>query len=310
MKKRRDIEGLRELAKDLGKPEGLNALLALIELDDKSEEVYNGLLELIDYFFGKEMYKEAEVYCVKALLIYPENEVLRTNLGTAFLNQGNYSEAETFLKQALELNPEYNLAWLNLGFLYHKQGKWSEAIEVCLQAVELDPKNMQALFILGYCFKELENYPKAIEALQKVIELQPNNPEVWTELGENYFYLTMRDNKIENSQKAVEACQYAIKLVDEGNGIIDNTDKIQPLKVLGFCFDNLENYPKSMEAWQKLVELVPNEAGGWAQLGLSYARQEKYPEAINSFKKSLKLDPTDKVTRGNLKKAKRNKKLM
>ena len=46
-----------------GKAEGIEALFALLELDNKSEEVYNGVLGLIDYCFKEGMDKQAEAYC-------------------------------------------------------------------------------------------------------------------------------------------------------------------------------------------------------------------------------------------------------
>ncbi|HWR93914.1 MAG TPA: tetratricopeptide repeat protein [Flavobacterium sp.] len=56
----------------------------------------------------------------------------------------------------------------------------------------------------------------------------------------------------------------------------------------------IENYDKSILALDKCLELQPNSAVVYFELGKNYLAQKNYPKAYESFEKATQIDPTNK----------------
>lgn len=75
-------------------------------------------------------------------------------------------------------------------------------------------------------------------------------------------------------EKSLSTNKEALKLYYEG---IDESKK--------------ENHQKAAKKYEKAVEIDPEFAFAWDNLGLCYRKLEKYDEAIEAYKKSLAIDP-------------------
>jgi Flp pilus assembly protein TadD len=94
-----------------------------------------------------------------------------TELGTAYLLQGNDSEAEKAYMRAIELRPGFVLPLLNIGRLRTSKNKFQEAIEPLTQAVELQPTSAEANFLLGEAYLQTKKGSKAVGYLNEAAKL-------------------------------------------------------------------------------------------------------------------------------------------
>ena len=51
--------------------------------------------------------------------------------------------------------------------------------------------------------------------------------------------------------------------------------------------------------WEKAVELDPEYAAAWNNLGIAYEHQGKFAQARNAYEKALKIDPNNNYNRQN-----------
>ena len=62
---------------------------------------------------------------------------------------------------------------------------------------------------------------------------------------------------------------------------------------MGISYDNIEAYEKAIEAYQKAIELNPEDAGVYYNMGISYDNIEAYEKAIEAYQKAIELNPED-----------------
>ena len=63
-------------------------------------------------------------------------------------------------------------------------------------------------------------------------------------------------------------------------------------KMAGFTLMSGKNYDDAVEVWKDLMEHVPDDPDGPANLGEALLRLKRYPEAVDAFEKAVKLSPT------------------
>lgn len=75
---------------------------------------------------------------------------------------------------------------------------------------------------------------------------------------------------------------------------------LMTIRTLGLAYLEENNLKEAAAQFQKLIELAPREALGYANLGLVYLRMGKYAEAEEQIKKALAIEPDDPDIRLNL----------
>src|SRR5207302_1401901 len=112
-----------------------------------------------------------------ALALRPQNVVIHSNLGSAFLAQGMPAEAEAAFRKAIELNADLAGAWgtfVSLGFALREQGKLPEATDAFRTAMELKPDNTWAYYRLGETLREMGKQADADDTFRKILLLKPD----------------------------------------------------------------------------------------------------------------------------------------
>ncbi|MBC7926036.1 MAG: carboxypeptidase regulatory-like domain-containing protein [Bryobacteraceae bacterium] len=114
-------------------------------------------------------------------------------------------------------------------------------------------KALNDAFNLGMEAMKTKQYPAALEQFTKAGELDPKQHVIWGNLAETHSELA----------KAQSGAEQAASL------------------------------EKSVENYNKAIELMPSDAGYVNNLALVYARMKKYPEMEGQLKKAVTLDPTN-----------------
>jgi hypothetical protein len=98
----------------------------------------------------------------KARQIYPENDLLTTQLGLTEAAIRRWTEAVALLELAVRQNPAFSERWFNLASVYERTGQPAKAREACVQALKLDPNFERARRLQT----EIESELKAANAPQ------------------------------------------------------------------------------------------------------------------------------------------------
>lgn len=112
-------------------------------------------------------------------------------------------------------------------------------------------KALNDAFNAGMAAKQAGQWDAAVENFQKAAEIDPQQHVVWANLAESY--MSLADTKRGPEQEAAMA--------------------------------------KSLEAWEKVVSMMPNEAAYHNNYGLALAKAKKFDQATAELEKAAAIDP-------------------
>jgi len=95
----------------------------------------------------------------------PENVVLLSNLGAAYVDAGRVAEGLTTLQAALQIRPDYFSTHLNLSSVYERTGDLERALEHVELAIRSNPKLGAAYVKQGLLLARAERWEEALAAL-------------------------------------------------------------------------------------------------------------------------------------------------
>ena len=121
----------------------------------------------------------AKVLLEKALVINPNNDSTKINLGACYLF-GNISDNPMQgilkVKEVVDKNPQNIYGNMILGLGGKKSGQYPKAIERFLSILKLEPNNIEAMVNLAECYELSDQKSLAIEWYTKMKGML-NNPE-------------------------------------------------------------------------------------------------------------------------------------
>ena len=303
-----------------------NALRGIHHVDD-SIEVYQRAIELFPDFAEAHnnlgiAYKEkkdivlAEKQYKKAIEIDPSYEKAYNNLGNIYLNQGRIDDAIDCYKKAIDADPELSDVYNNIGLAmlqkkdYEKaieyfdecikrnsilpdphnnkgtalsrQGKYDDAILQFKKAVNVDSTYLPAYNSLAETYLKQKKINDAIGQYEKMLKINPMLKSLYQRLSELYF-------EVYNQEKAVEYLDKAIETVDRGIGLYPRAIALYTIKGK-YLVESGQN-AKALNLFKKIVELAPDKAESYYNLGIAYHHNNKLKPALKNYKKALELQP-------------------
>jgi tetratricopeptide (TPR) repeat protein len=141
------------------------------------------------------------------------------------------------------------------GIIYFNQEEYERSIEQMKLAVEEQPNNAEAYLYLGRAYAELEMMTEAREAFLKAIELAPDKEE---EYKRHYLY------------------------------------HWQVIFQEGIDYNNAAEFPQAIAAFEKAVELDPEQVDGYINLGYAHYKLENLEEAVRIYEEGLTIAGEDK----------------
>ncbi|MFQ6033138.1 MAG: tetratricopeptide repeat protein, partial [Candidatus Zixiibacteriota bacterium] len=201
--------------------------------------------------------------------------------GEDCLKKGKEPEAFKHLKRALELDPNIAQAHNKLGEIYMNRdtpGNRALAKEQFQKALLIDRDNPLYNFNLGLLYKEQGFNNLAEKQFKDVVEIDPNHAEAYYNLG----------------------LIYEKELLESKNKVI--YEEIEPPTTLPIARDKVvlpfptrdEDFKKTVEHYQKVLEIDPNFRDALFRLGLVYVDFRREDIAADLFSRVLDKNPEDK----------------
>ena len=194
----------------------------------------------------------------------PQQYQLHHIMGSAYYHMGNFQMAVTELTKAGEIQRGNYTDILQLGISHFRLNNQADARKYLEQARSIRPDSSEANDFLGRidfrigtdALKE-KDYPNAARYFSSSIKNNPADDEAWFNLGLAYLFSN-------NLMKAEESFLKSSAL---------QPDKWKPYDRLGYIFEATERYEKSLENYQKALQLHKN---------------EKIQESVNRIKERIK----------------------
>jgi tetratricopeptide (TPR) repeat protein len=165
-----------------------------------------------------------------------------------------------------------------------KQQRYEAAIDVFTELIELDPDNPDAYKNRGVAYMKLSQYDSAIHDFEKTKQMMPDLKGLHSNLGVAWYYKGEYEKAIANYNSEIDVspdshyayfnraiCWAELKEYDKSLEDIAQTLTLVPDFYLAHClkgdlYMDLENIEAARSAYEKAVEVDPEEAYAKAQL--------------------------------------------
>ncbi|NWW81487.1 TMTC1 protein, partial [Climacteris rufus] len=315
----RALFNLGNLLKSQGKKEEAVILLRdSIKYGPEFADAYSSLASLLA---EQERLKEAEEVYKAGIENCPESSDLHNNYGVFLVDTGSPERAMSHYRQAILLSPAHHVAMVNLGRLHRSLGQNKEAEVWYKRALKVSRK-AEILSPLGALYYNTGRYEEALQVYREAAALQPSNREIRLALAqvlammgrtreaekmtnhilnedaeclECYRLLSAIYSKQELYAKALEAIEKALQLKPKDPKVISEL-----FFTKGNQLREQNLLDKAFESYKRAVELNPDQAQAWMNMGGIEHIKGSYITARDYYEKALQLVPNSKLLKENL----------
>jgi len=318
-------ETLRQITGiDPGNLESRYRLIALLELQGKSEDLaeqysflldYSGpntllAMKLGDLYVKNKSYDKAASVLSKALVNDRGNVFLLDALGQAYAMNKDLTNAIKTYEQLLDNKPDDGAVHARIGSLAIQKGDYEKGVEHLKQAEGLFPKNGDIKRSIGFALTQLDKNFEAVAYFEKAIEFNPSDIFSMSLLAPIY----QEKKEFEKSDGLFEK----ILVLDPGNDIILNNYSYslaernlkleKALKMIQKAMEKSPNNSHYMDtigwiyfqmgqtdqAYKYVIQSYRINSSSWEvadHLGDIFKKLNKRDEAVNYWKRALELNP-------------------
>ncbi|MGF1542207.1 MAG: tetratricopeptide repeat protein [Pleurocapsa sp.] len=269
----------------------------------------------------------------RALEIQPDLAEVYANLGSFHAEQAEWQQAIAYYEKAVTVNPNLAGAYRNLAKIWEELGDSHRALRCFCQAINLEPKTLTAAEYIGFA-DELYQQGKLQEAsifyihgvnadpncepgYIKLVEILETIGQ-WQEAVVYYRQLIALQKARQNSNVAPQprlANKPISNLLANSKKKAVKSEKQLPPALLPPSLPpkKSDSLPESTASQitgnnslvdnpqeSSLIEVQPESAQSWNNLGSLYAQKQQWQKAISCYQKALELDVNFSHTYHNL----------
>ena len=250
------------------------------------------------------------------------------DMATNFGRQDYVTRAVEEYKLALNADPDSPQLAVGLAELYFRAGRAREAIQTAQELIKKNPDNLEAHKLLGRIYlrslgqdQNAQNAQSdatpngqvldlAIAEFTKIVDLQPKSIEDRLLLGQ--LYTVKHDTaKAEAQFKAAQEIEPAseevvlnlARLYAESGDIKRSAELLEAVPVndrtpkeefaLGGSYEQLKENKKAISAYQRSVDMEPDNLEAIRALATALLTDNQLPEALKQFQELSNADPED-----------------
>jgi adenylate cyclase len=202
------------------------------------------------------------------------------------LNRESNILAKKLFEEAIALDPKYPAPYWLLGMTHvmdawfdwgkSKEDSLSRAMELAQKTISLNDLDSNAHGLLGAAYRMKGDHDKAIAEGKRAIELDPNSADA-------HVWLGIALNNADRAEEAVPLLERAIRL----NPFAHTWYFLH----MGNAYQFLGRYDEAIAAYQRALQLSPNNLLAHLSLTATYSRLGRDKEAIAHAKEVLRISP-------------------
>lgn len=240
-------------------------------------------------------------------------------LGNLFLREGNTERAVEVWKQIAAQSPDDLFAQIELGAIYEENRLWDEAVQIYQRIAALseqDPyRRCRALRSIGNCQLRAERFPQAIAAYEAALELvSPGNwlfedvklrlVQVYEDMGDlaglvQYISARLKQNPADLEFRDLLAETHLRmnrldKAESEYRAILQRNPRHAPtFEKLIALYQRLQQSEKMTNAFEKLIQMFPNDSDYLRRLGEAHWQNGNVELAKQTWERLISPQKTD-----------------
>ena len=214
-------------------------------------------LKLAQSAYNAANYEEAVARYQSFIERYPEHEKNKEameGIQLSYYQMGQVNQASEILQKVVEQTTNSDLAIdarYRIAMNYYQEEKYEKAIEAFKEILALYPNSTYAVdaqYALSKCYLSLDNYQSALAEFLRFVQYFPESPQV----PEVYFLLGVGYYQVESYLSAIDYFHKVIQ--DYSNSEYHGVS----LKNLAWCYDNLLEKEKAIQAFSSYLEAYPS----------------------------------------------------
>ncbi|MEP6517071.1 tetratricopeptide repeat protein [Microcoleus vaginatus] len=216
-----------------------------------------------------------------------------------YLEQGNLSDAVAACEQALKQKPDFAPAYKTLGKISQVQGNLAKAKHWYVKALEIQPDFAEVYTNLATLYTQEKNWERALICYQKANYDQVKAPNTNNTQG----ILAFKHDDIEVYIQGAEAF-YSQRKFEQAAAACQRVIQVKPdaraYKIWGNARQAQGKVEEAKNCYAKAIELDPDFAEAYTNLGTLYAQEQQWQSAIAFYQKAIGLQPNLASTYRNL----------
>ncbi len=254
----------------------------------------------------------------RAITLNPSVPSYHSNLGEALRQSGMLPDAEASLRRALQLNPQFPDALTNLSIVLMQTGRAEEAVAAARQVVTLAPSNAGLRQTLADMLVQARRPEEALAEYNAALQLNPNltaarfNAAILlSDLGRVdeardllAALVAANPNDLEARMQLAEMLARrgmlteALAQLDEV--VARDPSRPEAYAKMGNVFRSGDRPDLAIDAYQKAVQLKPQDAVAAANMALALRDQARLSESITILRGLVERDPDASAIRSAL----------
>ena len=196
-------------------------------------------------------------------------------------------QAEQEANRALLLDSTNTLALAFYAEILVDQQKWSQAEINILQALERDPSLMDVHRVYAYVLESLGQYNQAIQEYDLAISITPNLTFLHLRAGANYRRLAFGSP---NQESATTLYERSLEYFAQAASINEQLGVEDPIPYLSISrtYSQMGEFFIAARNVQRALELQPDNADIYGQLGIIYFKSRNYEGSIPALKCAIR----------------------
>jgi len=272
----------------LNQPEKAREVFEQVLADDPQNPfVY---ISLSEYYISVNQPEKALELIVEALRnehldIESKLDILGTHIESLLENDKKIDEIEGLFKLLIEHYPLEEQVHAYYAVFLIFQDRQEDLKPVLKTITYINPQNEAAWFQLAQPYLIEREYESAIEILTRAIENNPETPQF-------YFSKSIAQMLLANYEDAIESVQTGIDLFESGQTASNRALHSEFYTHLGDILSRLERVEESFEAYERAIEINPNNARALNNYAYSLTvKRKNLRQAERMSLRALELDP-------------------
>jgi tetratricopeptide (TPR) repeat protein len=204
---------------------------------------------------------------------------------TAAFRDGSLQLSQRHLEAAIELTPDLAEPHRTIGLVYLADLQYDNATDALRIAVRLNPADERAPLALAYVLAETNQQAEAEQVLREAIAVLPDSGRARYSLASLY-----------ERQERVEAVREF-----EAAAAFEPLSGLNSLyRTIGRLHFEQRNVGGTIEAYERRIDVHPNDPDAHHLLGEAYEQQGRYDEALAEYAVALLMAPDHQATRAAL----------
>ena len=243
---------------------------------EKSPTNGRGLMNYGLALMARADYVGAEKYFSDGLMHWSRYSYLHVNMAILKDALGKKEEAEKYFKSGIEFGGNYPNSYYFYARFLNKNDRKDEAVSLLKKALEMAPAHLDCRYMLMDILYEQKRLEELREIANSTIQIAPNNPKAAE-------YITLATSGKSRTEVAKE-----------------NAKTPEDYLNVSLMMYNAADYQGCVDAARKALELRPNFAPAYNNIGSACNMLKKYAEAKEALQKAVELDPGSQLAKNNL----------